>query len=119
MTTRKSHKQRGATFETQLRDWFREMGMKAERLARTGKEDEGDVYIENFSNCPIIIEAKAPGASNRIDLSGWLKEAYTEAGNYAKHRNLKTEPHPLLIIKARGKSIDEAYVVTRVKDYPW
>lgn len=119
MTTRKSHKQRGATFETQLRDWFREMGLKAERLARTGKEDEGDVYVENIANCPIIIEAKAPGASNRIDLSGWLKEAYSEAGNYAKHRNLERVPFPLLVIKARGKSIEEAYVVTRLKDYPW
>ena len=119
MTTRKSHKQRGATLETALRDWFRSMGMKAERLARTGKEDEGDVYVENFKNCPIIIEAKAPGAGNRIDLSGWIKEAEVEANNYGKHRNLKHKVPGIVVIKARGKSIDDAYVVIRLKDYPW
>jgi predicted nuclease of predicted toxin-antitoxin system len=119
MTTRKSHKQRGATFETALRDWFREMGMKAERLARTGKEDEGDIYIEDFSSSPIIIEAKAPGSSGRITLAGWLGEAVLEATNYQKHRNLEQRPKPIVVIKARGKSIDDAYVVIRLKDYPW
>jgi len=119
MTTRKSHKQRGANFESALRDWFREEGMKAERLARTGKEDEGDVYVENLRNCPIIIEAKAPGAGNRIDLAGWVKEAEVEAANYAKHRGIEHKVPGLVVIKARGKSIDDAYVVIRLKDYPW
>lgn len=119
MTTRKSHKQRGATFETVLRDWFRSMGMKAERLARTGKEDEGDIYIEDFKSNPIIIEAKAPGSSGRITLSGWLGEAVLEATNYQKHRNLEQRPKPIVVIKARGKSIGQAYVVTRLEDYPW
>jgi hypothetical protein len=77
------------------------------------------VYAENFSNCGFIIEAKAPGASGRIDLSGWLKEADVEALNYQKHRNLKHKPTPILIIKARGKSIGEAYLVTRLEKYPW
>jgi hypothetical protein len=119
MTTRKSHKQRGANFESALRDWLREEGLKAERLARTGKEDEGDVYVENFRNCPIIIEAKAPGANGRIDLAGWLKEAEVEAANYAKHRNIEHKVPGIVVIKARGKSIDDAYVVIRLKDYPW
>ena len=34
MTTRKSHKARGATFESDIRDWFRARGYDAERLAR-------------------------------------------------------------------------------------
>jgi Holliday junction resolvase len=118
MTTRKSHKQRGATFETNLRDWFRKRGYKAERLARTGKNDEGDISVEN-SDTYYVVEAKAPGASGRIDLSGWLKEADVEAANYTKHRSLKTAARPVLIIKARGKSIDKAYVVTRLEEYPW
>ena len=45
MTTRKSHKQRGATFETELRDYFRRNGYDAERLARTGAKDEGDIVV--------------------------------------------------------------------------
>ena len=118
MTTRKSHKQRGATFETAVRDWFRKRKFNAERLARTGKNDEGDVYVQG-THYGFILEAKAPGASNRIDLSGWLKEAEVEAANYAKHRNLSEAPRPIVVIKARGKSIDDAYVVIRLKDYPW
>jgi hypothetical protein len=118
MTTRKSHKQRGATFETALRDWFRTKLFNAERLARTGKNDEGDVYVQG-NHYSFVLEAKAPGASNRIDLSGWLKEAEVEAANYAKHRNLSEAPRPIVVIKARGKSIDDAYVVIRLKDYPW
>ena len=43
MTTRKSHKARGATFETDLRNYFRTNGYNAERLARTGARDEGDI----------------------------------------------------------------------------
>jgi len=118
MTTRKSHKQRGATFETAVRDWFRTRLFSAERLARTGKNDEGDVYVQG-THYGFVLEAKAPGASNRIDLSGWLKEAEVEAANYAKHRNLSEAPRPIVVIKARGKSIDDAYVVIRLKDYPW
>lgn len=119
MTSRKSHKQRGSRFEVEVRDWFRNRKVKAERLARTGKDDEGDIYVEVSPKRYYVLEAKAPGSSGRIDLSGWLKEASTEAGNYAKHRGLKTEPVPILVIKARGKSISEAYVVTRLEDYPW
>ena len=118
MTSRKSHKQRGSRFEVEIKDWFRNKKLKAERLARTGKNDEGDVYVE-ANAAEYILEAKAPGAGNSIDLSGWLKEAELEASNYAKHRNLDTTPQPLVVIKARGKSIDKAYVVTRLEEYPW
>jgi hypothetical protein len=118
MTTRKSHKQRGSRFEVEVRDWFRKRKLKAERLARTGKNDEGDVYVQATAS-DYVLEAKAPGAGNSIDLSGWLKEAEVEATNYAKHRNLEEGPQPIVVIKARGKSIDDAYVITRLKDYPW
>ena len=118
MTTRKSHKQRGSRFEVEVRDWFRNRKHVAERLARTGKNDEGDVFV-NANKKMHVLEAKAPGAGNKIDLSGWLKEVEIEASNYAKHRSLERIPNPIVVIKARGKSIDDAYVVTRLKDYPW
>jgi len=118
MTSRKSHKQRGARFETEVRDWFRSRGYLAERLARAGKNDEGDVAIsKDFLGNTGVLEAKAPGAGNRIDLSGWTKEAQVEAKNYAKARGLKEdEVLPAIVIKARGKSVSDSYLVFRLGD---
>jgi len=118
MTTRKSHKARGATFETDIRDWFRSRGYDAERLARAGAKDEGDVAVRSdFLGSVGVIECKAPGASNAINLSGWQKESQVEAGHYAEARGLKAEDVlPAVIIKARGKSIDDAYLVFRLGD---
>jgi len=111
MTTRKSHKARGATFETDIKDYFRGLGYDAERLARRGSKDEGDVVVRaDFINASIgILECKAPGAGNAIDLSGWTKEAQTEAANYSEARALSSAlVLPAVVIKARGKSIAEA-----------
>ena len=105
MTTRKSHKARGATFETDIKDYFRGLGYDAERLARRGSKDEGDVVVRaDFINASIgILECKAPGAGNAIDLSGWTKEAQTEAANYSEARALEKELGlPAVVIKARG-----------------
>jgi hypothetical protein len=118
MTTRKSHKARGATFETDLRNYFRRIGLDSERLARTGARDEGDVVVrENFIGHIGVIEAKAPGQSGRIDLSGWTKEAQVEAKNYSEARGIeKTSVLPAVVIKARGKSIEDSYLVLRLGD---
>jgi hypothetical protein len=118
MTTRKSHKQRGASFETDIRDWFRTNGYDAERLARTGARDEGDVAVRSdFLGSIGVIECKAPGAGNSIDLSGWSKEAQVEANHYATARGLPQESVlAALIIKARGKPISESYLVFRLGD---
>jgi hypothetical protein len=118
MTTRKSHKARGATFETELRDYFRRIGLDSERLARTGARDEGDVVVRSdFLGFVGVIEAKAPGQSGRIDLSGWTKEAQIEATHYSEARGIKrTSVLPAVIIKARGKKIADAYLVLRLGD---
>jgi len=118
MTSRKSHKVRGATFETDIKDWFRAHGYDAERLAHTGAKDEGDVAIRaDFLGNIGVIEAKAPGQSGRIDLSGWTKEAQTEATNYAQARGFQREEVlAAVVIKARGKSIADAYLVLRLGD---
>lgn len=119
MTTRKSHKARGATFETDIKDYFRGLGYDAERLARRGSKDEGDVVVRaDFVNASIgILECKAPGAGNAINLSGWTQEAQVEATNYAEARGIKRESIiPAVVIKARGKSISDAYLVLRLGD---
>jgi hypothetical protein len=118
MTTRKSHKARGANFETDVRDWFRANGYDAERLARTGAKDEGDIAIRSdFLGYVGVIEAKAPGQSGRIDLPGWTREAQLEATHYAQARGIKREAvMPAVVIKARGKGIADAYLVLRLGD---
>ena len=118
MTTRKSHKARGATFETDIRDWFRNHGFDAERLARAGARDEGDVVVKtDFLGSIGILECKAPGAGNAISLSGWSQEAQVEATHYAEARGIDRQAVlPAVVIKARGKSIDDAYLVFRLGD---
>ena len=118
MTTRKSHKARGATYETDIRDWFRANGYDSERLARTGAKDEGDVVIRSdFLGSIGVIECKAPGAGNAIDLSGWTREAQVEAKNYAASRELaESAVLAAVLIKARGKSIADSYLVLRLGD---
>lgn len=118
MTTRKSHKARGATFETDLRNYFRRIGLDSERLARTGARDEGDVVVrKDFIGHLGVIEAKAPGQSGRIDLSGWTKEAQVEAQNYSEARGIeRASVLPAVVIKARGKSIEDSYLVLRLGD---
>jgi len=119
MTTRKSHKARGATYETDIRDWFRANGYDAERLARTGAKDEGDVVIRSdflFGTIGVL-ECKAPGAGNAIDLSGWTREAQLEAKHYAESRGIETSGvTAAVLIKARGKSIADSYLVLRLGD---
>ena len=119
MTTRKSHKARGATFETDTKDYFRNLGFDAERLARTGAKDEGDVVVRaDFLGASIgIIECKAPGAGNAIDLSGWQKESQVEATHYAEARGIERGSIlPAVIIKARGRAIADSYLVLRLGD---
>jgi Holliday junction resolvase len=118
MTTRASHKARGSGYEVDIRDWFRARGYDAERLARAGAKDEGDVAVRaDFLGSIGVIECKAPGAGNSINLAGWQKESQVEALHYAEARGLKKEDIlPAVLIKARGKSIDDSYLVFRLGD---
>ncbi len=56
-------------------------GLNAQRLPRSGRNDVGDAYVPGV-NGSYVVEAKAPRRDGRIDLSGWLREADTEADNY-------------------------------------
>lgn len=117
MTTRRTHKVRGATYESELRNEFRDEGYDAERLARTGAKDEGDIVIKNLLGKTVVLECKAPGKDGKIDLSGWQKEAQLEGTHYAEARNLpREEILSAVAIKARGKSLRDGYLVIRIGD---
>lgn len=117
MVTRASHKARGATFETDTKDLFRLKGYEAERLARTGAKDEGDVIVRRWLGFEhVVVECKAPGRDGSIDLPGWLREASVERGHYADSRGLSEGTLGVALIKARGKGIEDAYLVIRLGD---
>jgi len=117
MVTRASHKARGATYESDTKTKFREKGYDAERLARTGAKDEGDVVVRKWLGFEhVVVECKAPGRDGSIDLSGWLREARLERSHYADARGLLDGTAGVVLIKARGKSIEDSYLVIRLGD---
>jgi len=114
-TQQQSNKRRGAAFEIDLADWFIDEEYEAQRLPRAGRNDIGDVFLKT-ANDSYVVEAKAPRRDGKVDLSGWLREAYLEAENYRKSKKLAVAPTPLVIIKASNKGIEDAYVVQRLGD---
>lgn len=112
-------KRRGAGFEIDLLNHLRSEGFDVERLRLAGANDEGDLALRHAHGVTII-EAKAPGSHGRIDLAGWLREAETEAANYARSRLLEPgDVTPLLVVKARQQPISHAYVVQRLNRMTW
>lgn len=97
---------RGSQFETDLVGLLRQRGKEAERLIRTGRNDQGDVSVRTSSGL-WVFEAKA---RKQFDISGALAEAEVEAGNYASQRGLREPPHFAAVIKAPRKSTGRAYV---------
>jgi hypothetical protein len=86
-------------------------------LARTGAKDEGDVVVREWlGHKHVVVECKAPGRDGSIDLSGWIREARLERSHFADARNLSTGTLGVALIKARGKSIEDAYLVIRLGD---
>lgn len=104
----KANKARGAGYETALRDWFRALGYKAERLARRGSKDEGDVAVD-LGETVFVIEAKAV---KQIDLAKFIEESKVEARSYAASRGMdESKVIPLVVIKRRMKGVSQSYAV--------
>jgi Holliday junction resolvase len=104
-------RRKGSDHEVKVLNFFRERGYDAERLVLAGKDDEGDLRVV-IDGRHYVVEAKAEKA---IDLAGYVREARTEAANYARRRKLDGAT-PLVIIKKRNASIEDAYVVQRLGD---
>lgn len=105
MTTHRTNKARGTTFERAVADYLRESGVfpYAERAPRWGSVDKGDL-VNTGDFC---FELKA---CKQIDLAGFIKEAEAEAINANKE-------YPVVIIKRRQKPIANAYVVLVLEDF--
>lgn len=111
----KRNKTKGAEFELDVLAHIRNRKhlQDAERLPKSGKLDEGDLTFVGV-NGRFCVEAKN---AERLNLGGWIKEAIVEAKNYATKRKHSIEPTPVVVIKARRKSVGEAYVVMRLDDF--
>mgnify|MGYP006267635049 CR=1 FL=1 len=109
-----ANKRKGSQWETDLVKYFRSKGHKATRLARTGRNDEGDVELETGTYV-FVVEAKNAA---RIDLAGWTKEAAIEAVNWDKHRDYgHAEAIPVVVVKRRNSRTSKAYVVMELENW--
>ena len=106
-------KRKGSLFETSVLKWLREKGILAERLAKAGVNDEGDIVCF-VQGQPYVLELKATA---KLDLPQYWREATTEAANYQKARGLKETPPAYVIVKRRQASIDQAWVVQTLEQW--
>lgn len=110
----KAAKRRGAQWETDLLTYFRQRGLLAERLPKTGVKDEGDLWVHGGNmDRYCVVEAKNAA---RITLSEWVEEAKLEAAHFAAARGL-TFANPIVVIKRRNHGVERAYVVQELDDW--
>jgi len=107
------NKAKGSKFETDVMKYLRKLGHFAERLAKAGANDEGDI-VTIIAGQTYILECK-----NRksINLPQFWAEAQTEAANYAKARGLPVNPPAFVIVKRRRGSIEDAWVIQTLEKW--
>ena len=101
------NKAKGSKFETDVMKYLRALGHFAERLAKAGASDEGDI-VTIIAGQTYILECKN---RKKMDLPTFWAEAEKEAKNYAKARGLPGSPPAFVIVKRRNASIEQAWVV--------
>jgi Holliday junction resolvase len=106
------NKRKGAAFEIDVMKWFRKMGVIAERLRLSGKEDEGDLVVMIGSQS-YIFELKN---TKTLDLKKFWNEAQVEAENYAKHRSV-SKPLSFVLFKRRNAPIEQAWVIQNLQQW--
>ncbi len=107
------NKQKGSKFETDVMKHLRKLGHFAERLAKAGSNDEGDI-VTIIAGQTYILECK-----NRksINLPQFWAEAQTEAANYAKARGSIPSPLAFVIVKRRQHGVEKAWVVQDLEQW--
>ena len=107
------NKAKGSKFETDVMKYLRKLGHFAERLAKAGANDEGDL-VTIIAGQTYILECK-----NRksLDLPQFWAEAQAEAANYAKARGLVVEPPAFVIVKRRRGRIEDAWVIQNLEEW--
>ena len=101
------NKVKGSKFETDVMKYLRKLGHFAERLAKAGSADEGDI-VTIIAGQTYILECK-----NRksLNLPAFWDEAQVEAKNYAKARGQVVAPLAFVIVKRRQHGVEKAWVI--------
>ena len=107
------NKIKGSKFEVDVMKYIRSLGHFAERLAKAGASDEGDI-VTIIAGQTYILECKN---RKKIDLPTFWDEAMKEAHNYAKARGQVVAPPAFVIVKKRNASIENAWVVTTLEKW--
>lgn len=106
---------KGSKWERDGLAYLRGRGHEAERLAKTGVKDEGDLVFRVGSSPPFITEAKA---ERKFDFSGYVDEAEVEAKHWAEARGrVRGDVHPVAFVKRPGKSYGAGYAVMTIDNY--
>lgn len=113
-----SAKRAGSQFETDVLRYLRENGFDAERLAKAGSLDEGDVVFRDDEGLSVVLELKVRREkTTQLSLGTYLGEAIAEASNYDTARGRTTSSLPAVLVKRSNKPLDDAFVVLRLKDF--
>lgn len=114
-TPQAAARRRGADAELDFLKYARDtLHLPAERLRLAGRNDEGDVAINDIG-LTYVCEVKN---EKTINLSGYVTEALTEATNYATARRLeRPNVMAVAIVKRRGRPVKDWYVVTTVGEF--
>jgi len=107
------NKAKGTKFESDIVKYLRKLGHFADRLARAGANDEGDV-VTIIAGQTYILECK-----NRksLNLPQFWAEAQAEAANYAKARGQVVAPPAFVIVKKRRGKIEDAWVIQTLEKW--
>ncbi len=105
-------KARGSRFESDFVKHMRGLGYDVERLRQSGARDEGDAVWRN-GGIPVVFELKATKAVNMTD---FVRQAETEAFNYAKSRHIEV-PFFAVLVKKRNAPMREAFVILPLYEY--
>jgi Holliday junction resolvase len=107
----KANRAKGARWQSDLRNGLRNQGFDVERLALSGKEDEGDHVIRGALRPVdfIVIEAKAAV----MNPSEFVRQAVLEADHFTKHRGIERERAlGIAVVKRERMHWSDAYVLT-------
>ncbi|MGW6745436.1 hypothetical protein ACWGDX_32640 [Streptomyces sp. NPDC055025] len=108
------NKRRGASWEAEIRDGLRGVGVDIERLRLVGKDDEGDHVVRWDGGQYLVIEAK----NAAFEPGAFIREALRERDNFARHRGLDPKDvDVIVIVRRRGANWRQAYVLTTVEEF--
>ena len=108
------NKRIGARWELDLLDYFRDLGLVAERMRLTGKNDEGDLMVYLNAKKVLIVEAKN---EQSFKPGPWINEANIESANWAIARKATVDVVPVVVAKRRQNGTGKAYVIMELDTF--